>query len=84
MSRKEKILKRLNAIPSPVDFTYNELEKLLGMYGYSVTEGSGYRISFGPNKKGNILDLHKPHGKGENALKRYQIEKIKAFIDEEE
>lgn len=75
MSQKEKLIKRL--LNKPVDFTYDELRKLLGKLGYKESQSgktSGSRVAFFNEKTGHIIRLHKPHPK--NVLKQYQIEQL--------
>lgn len=83
MSQSDKLLKRLFQRQPPKDFTYNELISLMKHFGYEVHQGSGSRISFGPNDDGDRVHMHAPHGAGENALKKYQIEQIKKFLQKE-
>lgn len=83
LTQKDKLLGRLFQNPYPRDFTYGELLTLMKQCGYQVRQGNGSRISFGPNAVGNRLFLHAPHGATENALKKYQIEQIKAFLEKE-
>ena len=75
MSQKEKLIKRL--LNKPVDFTYDELRKLLGKLGYKESQSgktSGSRVAFFNEKTEHIIRLHKPHPK--NVLKQYQIEQL--------
>ena len=78
MSREEKLITRL--LSKPVDFTYDELRKLLGRLGYEETQSgktSGSRVAFYNEKTAHIIRLHKPHPN--NVLKQYQLQQI---IDE--
>ena len=75
MSQKEKLIKRL--LNKPVDFTYDELRKLLGKLGYKESQSgktSGSRVAFFNEKIEHIIRLHKPHPK--NVLKQYQVEQL--------
>lgn len=75
MSKKEKLLKRLQARPK--DFTYNEAKNLLEMLGfYEDNKGktSGSRVNFIHMNKNIEIKIHKPHPN--NILKPYQIELI--------
>jgi hypothetical protein len=73
MSKKQKLLKRLLSVPA--DFTFDEVQTLFGVMGYTIDHGgktSGSRVKF---KYGNrFFDMHKPHP--ENELKEYQIKGI--------
>ncbi|MGN1144648.1 MAG: type II toxin-antitoxin system HicA family toxin [Anaerovoracaceae bacterium] len=74
MSTKEKLIKRLTSCPK--DFTFSELETLLGLLTYHRTEKgrtSGSRVMFVSEHHCPIL-LHKPHGRKE--LLEYQVKQI--------
>jgi HicA toxin of bacterial toxin-antitoxin, len=78
MSKKEKLLKRFLARPR--DFTFDELEALLRIFGFSRYEGgrtSGSRIRF-VHPLHPPISLHRPHPG--NTLKRYQMEQIETFL----
>lgn len=73
MSKKEKLVARLLAIPK--DFTYDEMRTLLGYLGFeerSKGKTSGSRVEFA--KGADTILLHKPHPN--NQLKPYQIKQI--------
>jgi hypothetical protein len=72
MGTKEKLIARFTA--KPKDFSYEELKRLLGFFGYSEEQASGSRVVFSNKLKGHKIKLHKPHPV--NVLKRYQIELI--------
>lgn len=60
----------------PNDFTYQELETLLGHYGFAPSnkgKTSGSRIMF-INSNNRKIDIHKPHPK--EILKKYQVKII--------
>lgn len=74
MSKQEKLLKRLQSLPT--DFTYQELEALLHHYGFepfNKGKTSGSRMVF-INSDNRKIDIHKPHPKA--ILKRYQLKII--------
>lgn len=76
MSKKEKLLKRIQSVPK--DFTYSEAKTLLASLGfYEDNKGktSGSRVKFVHKKINYTIILHKPHNTG-NILKTYQIERI--------
>jgi hypothetical protein len=78
MGREEKLIARF--LSKPVDFTYNELRKLLKKLGYEESQSgktSGSRVAFYNEKTGHIIRLHKPHP--QNVLKQYQLQQV---IDE--
>ena len=72
MIKAEKLLNRF--LSRPMDFTYNELHRLLISLGYKEQQGSGSRIVFSNERIKHINRLHKPHPG--NVLKRYQIDLI--------
>jgi len=72
MIKAEKLLNRF--LSRPMDFTYNELLRLLISLGYKEQQGSGSRIVFSNERNKHINRLHKPHPG--NVLKRYQIDLI--------
>ncbi|OOQ58169.1 type II toxin-antitoxin system HicA family toxin [Mucilaginibacter pedocola] len=74
MSRQEKLLSRLLAIPK--DFTWEELCKVLAYYGYKELTGGktgGSRRRFVDEKK-NVITLHKPHPG--NIVKGYALREV--------
>ena len=75
MGTKEKLIVRFKG--KPKDFSYDELKRLLGFFGYSEEQASGSRVVFSNKQIGHKIKLHKPHPI--NVLKRYQIE----YIDQE-
>lgn len=81
MGKREKLLSRF--LSKPTDFTWSELSKLLGGFGYeqiSAGKTGGSRVRFiNPNYPPIIL--HKPHPKP--VLKRYQLEAIISLLKQE-
>jgi predicted RNA binding protein YcfA (HicA-like mRNA interferase family) len=74
MSKTEKLIFRLLSIPK--DFTWEELTKLLGLFGFvELKKGKtgGSRRKFADEKK-NVIILHKPHPG--NIVKEYAIRQI--------
>lgn len=71
MSKNEKLVERFKQLPN--DFTFEELEKLLSIFGYIKCDKgktSGSRIMFEHHSQNNIL-IHKPHPS--NIIKRYAL-----------
>lgn len=71
MSKNEKLIERFRQIPR--DFTFEELEKLLAIFGYvkcNKGKTSGSRIMFEHKSQNNIL-IHKPHPG--NVVKGYAL-----------
>lgn len=74
MGTKEKLVDRLKN--QPKDFTFEEAERLLTLFGYTkYNKGktSGSRVMFIDEQKRKIL-LHKPHPG--NILKTYALKDI--------
>ena len=71
MSRKEKLFERFKS--KPKDFTWDELNRLMGYLGYWEISGSGSRVKFVNNEK-HIFSLHKPHPG--NIVKSYVIDLV--------
>ena len=87
MSKNEKLTQRLLSIPK--DFTWEELVKLLALFGYTeIKKGKtgGARRKFADDNK-NIINLHKPHPS--NTLPKDMLKKVigqlkeKGYIQDE-
>ena len=60
MSTKDKLIERFKQLPS--DFTFDELVRLLSVYGYELSNKgltSGSRVVF--KKEKHKIELHRPH-----------------------
>ncbi len=82
MSQKDKLIQRF--LSKPKDFTYQELKRLLGYFGYvedTVGKTSGSRISFVNHDSNHRFNIHQPHSPKE--LRTYQIEEIIERLNEE-
>ena len=74
MGTKEKLIQRFKTIPS--DFTFDELERLLSIYGFERSnkgKTSGSRVVF-KNQAGTPIMLHKPHPG--NIVKTYTLRQV--------
>lgn len=74
MSSKEKLIARFLTIPS--DLTFDELERLLTIFGYEKSnkgKTSGSRVVF-KDKEGHPIMLHKPHPG--NIVKQYAVRQV--------
>lgn len=74
MSSKDKLIARFLTIPS--DFTFDELERLLAIFGYEKSnkgKTSGSRVIF-KDKNGHPIMLHKPHPG--NIVKQYAVRQV--------
>ncbi len=82
MSQKEKLIKKLRSRPK--DFTFEELETLLGYFSYRRSNKgrtSGSRVSFVNEQTQSMIMLHKPHSR--KNLLDYQMKQIKNQLEEE-
>lgn len=63
MAQIEKLLDKLLRKPSPKDFTWTELQKLLGSFGYTEKKGKGSRRKFYKEDDEHMVPimLHEPH-----------------------
>ena len=81
MGRKEKLLQKL--MSNTRNFTFAEMETLLGLLGYTRSNKgrtSGSRISFISEDHPPIM-LHKPHPRKE--LLEYQMAQIISMLQQE-
>ena len=80
MGRKEKLIARLKS--KPKDFTFDEMQNLLKLLGFEMSnkgKASGSRALF---KNGNIpINLHKPHPRKE--FLEYQIKYVLDALERE-
>lgn len=78
MGTKEKLIERLKHLPT--DFTFDEAERLLTLFGYAKSDKgktSGSRVMFIDEQKRKIL-LHKPHPG--NVMKEYTLKKLLMYL----
>ena len=74
MGTKEKLLERVKSLPK--DFTFDEAERLLNLFGYVKSnkgKTSGSRVMFIDKYNRKIL-LHRPHPG--NVIKGYALKNI--------
>jgi len=79
MSTKEKLIERF--IKQPKDFTFDEVVRLFGYFGFKLNnkgKTSGSRVLF----QNGIYeyDLHKPHP--DNIIKETALKRIKQYLTE--
>ncbi len=80
MGTKEKLIERFKR--QPTDFTFDEMIKLLGFFGYNIYnkgKTSGSRVIFICKDKAPIM-LHKPHPK--NVVKSYAMKQVLDYLSE--
>ncbi|WP_294759256.1 type II toxin-antitoxin system HicA family toxin [uncultured Gemmiger sp.] len=64
MSKVENLIAKLCSTPTPADFRYSDVKKIMAYYGYVESNKgatSGSRVKFYSPKTGAIISLHKPH-----------------------
>lgn len=74
MSTKDKLIERFKQQPS--DFTFDEMERLLSLFGYvkhNKGKTSGSRVIY-RNKDRRPIMLHKPHPG--NIVKSYALKQV--------
>ena len=79
MDKKEKLIKRFRTLPK--DFTFEEVETLFGMCGFTLENKgatSGSRVRFYNEKDQNSYIMHKPHPS--NIIKGYMMRDILNFL----
>lgn len=79
MGTKEKLIERFLALPK--DFTYDEVKRLFGLFGYTeVSKGStsGSRVEFVSSDGSASYIMHKPHPS--NIIKGYVMKQLLAYI----
>ena len=77
MSSKEKLIKRF--MRQPKDFTWDELVRLFGLFGFDVNnkgKTSGSRVVFA--KGDDAHTVHKPHPS--NIMKGYVMKQVWDFL----
>lgn len=74
MSKKEKLLAKLCAAPSPKDFSWDDLIRLMGNFGFKNSCGGGSHYMF-EHTSGFRFRMSKTHPSG--ILKSYQIHDAK-------
>ena len=82
MSQKDKLLGRLLALSR--NFTYDELETLLGYYMFrpdNKGKTSGSRVLFIREGSTVKITMHKPHPQKE--LKVYQMKQVISLLEQE-
>ena len=74
MGRKEKLIERFKSLPA--NFTFEEMEHLLSIFGYQKSnkgKTSGSRVIFKNGDKRPIM-IHKPHP--DNIIRGYAMKQV--------
>jgi len=77
MGTKDKLIERICRLPK--DFTWEELIRLLGIFGYKESnkgKTSGSRVIF--IRGGEKIMLHKPHPN--NTIHEYKLKEVIDFL----
>ena len=81
MPKKKNLIEKLYQKPYPKNFTTRELDALMSRCNCTKFQGGrGSGIGYVHNPSKRIVQFDGPHPG--NELYKYQIEKIKKFIDE--
>lgn len=81
MSIDEKLIKRF--LTHPKDFTFDEMVRLLSIFGYEISnkgKTSGSRVCFFRENCKNLISMHKPHPT--NIIKTYALLDVEKFLKE--
>lgn len=81
MGTKEKLIQRF--VSQPKDFTWDELVRLFGIFGYEISnkgKTSGSRVIF--VKGESSYTVHKPHP--DSIIKSYVIKQVLEFLKNNE
>ena len=83
MGRIETLISKLCASPTPANFKFSDLRKVMSHFGYLESNKgatSGSRVKFYHPGTKAILLLHKPHPGGEMA--KAAVESVVTFLKE--
>lgn len=79
MSKHQKLLQRLFSVPSPKDFSWEELIAVMNKKGFKESCTSGSHYTFEHKESGFRCRISKTHPSG--LLKQYQINTAKEAIN---
>lgn len=83
MSKVETLIRKLCQKPTPADFRYSDLKKVMAYFGYVESNKdatSGSRVRFYNPETGAMVMLHKPHP-GDQMVKG-AVESVVEFLRE--
>jgi predicted RNA binding protein YcfA (HicA-like mRNA interferase family) len=78
VSKREKLRQKLNRVPPPKDFTWEEVVTLLRQYDFKESCDGGSHYMF-EHSSGYRFGMSKSHPAG--VLRRYQIDDAKEALD---
>ncbi len=61
MTKQQKALAKLTALPTPVNIKWDELKSVLEHLGYTMLTGDGSRRKFFHAGKNDVIICHVPH-----------------------
>ena len=83
MSKIDTLINKLCQKPTPADFRYSDLRKIMNYFGYQESNKgatSGSRVRFYNPATGAMVSLHKPHP-GDQMVKG-SVESVVQFLKE--
>ena len=83
MSKTDTLLERLCVQPTPADFRFSDLRKVMTHFGYLESNKgatSGSRVKFYHPETKAVLLLHKPHPRDE--MSKAAVESVVRFLKE--
>ena len=83
MSRIESLLDKLCAKPTPADFRFSDLRKVMASFGYLESNKgatSGSRVKFYHPETKAVLLLHKPHPG--DVMAKAAVDSVVTFLKE--
>ena len=83
MSKVETLIRKLCQKPTPADFRYSDLKKIMASFGYVESNKgatSGSRVRFYNKETGASMMLHNPHP-GDEMVKG-AVESVVTFLRE--
>ena len=83
MGKVETLIRKLCQTPTPADFRYSDLKKVMAYFGYVESNKgatSGSRVRFYNQETGAMVMLHKPHP-GDQMVKG-AVESVVEFLRE--
>ena len=83
MSRIETLLQYLRSKPTPSDFRYSDLVKIMNHFGYIESNKgatSGSRVKFYQPVTKDVVMMHKPHGN--KRMPKAAVDSVVRFLKE--
>lgn len=61
MSKSQKLIDKLQSVPTPSDIRWSELTNILSSFGYELLKGKGSRRKFYNKTIDRLICCHEPH-----------------------